>query len=172
MSVAAVIRPPASLYREEQFFAWWVYAILGGIVVFGWAALAWNSANGPGDVLGSAPILPVVGLILPPLLVLGLLRMTTDVSPMQCRVGYGFVPTYRRAIAIDVVTRVEVVSYRAVRDHWFWGVHTGLDGERTMTARGSRGVRLHLRDGSRVLVGSQSPELLAEALSRAMRPIG
>jgi hypothetical protein len=37
-----------------------------------------------------------------------------------------------------------------------------------LNARGDRGVRIELADGSRLLVGSQRPEDLALALERAM----
>lgn len=166
MSVA-MIRPPSAIYREEQLFAWWIYAFLAGIVSLGWGVLAWRGTLHP----GGPPMSLIVGLTMPPALVLGLLRMTTEVTPIDCRVWYGFVPTYRRSIPLDVVARVEVVAYRPVRDHGFWGVRTTRDGERVMTARGSRAVRLHLTDGSRILIGSQKPEELAASLDRAIRPI-
>ena len=172
MSVAT-IQPPASLYREEQFFAWWVYAILGSIVGLAWFWIVWPNHAGGGAAarpLTQPPLSLLVGLALPPALVVGFLRMTTEVALGQCRVWFGFVPTYRRAIPLEFVTRVEIVNYRAFRDHVFWGVRTLRDGERIMTARGSRAVRLHLSDGSRVLIGSQKPEELAESLERARRP--
>ena len=34
MSIAA-IQPPAAIYREEQFFAWWLYALLAAMVGIG-----------------------------------------------------------------------------------------------------------------------------------------
>lgn len=177
MSVSvATLRPPAAIYREEQFFAWWLYGLLALMVGLGWLSVAWPY-HAPAAV-GAAPRgaleLPlslVVGLVLPPALVVGVLRMTTEVTPGACRVWFGFVPTYKRDIPLDAVVRVEVVSYHAFRDHLFWGVRTTRDGERVLTARGSRGVRLHLSDGSRFLIGSQTPELLADSLERAIRPV-
>lgn len=174
MSVAT-IQPPASLYREEQYFAWWVYAVLGTIVGLAWFWVVWPNRGGVGGEVARPPAahLPpslILGLVLPPALVIGVLRMTTEVGLGQCRVWFGFIPTYRRAIPLEYVTRIEIVNYRAIRDHVFWGVRTTRDGERVLTARGARAVRLHLSDGSRVLIGSQKPEELAESLDRARRP--
>lgn len=173
MSVAT-IQPPTAIYREEQFFAWWLYVLLAVMVGVGWLAVLPRHAPA---VIGVGPRVPsielpislAVGLVLPPVLVICVLRMTTEVTPGICRVWFGFVPTYRRGIPLGVISRVEVVTYRPFRDYWFWGVRTTRDGERVMTARGSRGVRLHLSDGSRVLIGSQRPEELAESLNLAMR---
>ena len=171
VSVATTIRPPATIYREEQFFAWWIYTALGAIIALGWGSLAWKYATRADHSPTAPPISLIVGLVLPPALILGILRMTTEVAPGGCRIAFGFVPTYRRSIPLDLVSRVEVTAYRAFRDHLFWGVHTSRDGERVMTARGSRAVRLHLIDGSRLLIGSQTPEALAAAIELAMRPI-
>ena len=174
MSVA-VIQPAVVIYREEQYFAWWIYALLAGIIAFGWLSVIWPLhpaavvgavARAPG---GEIPFFLLLGLVLPPALIIGILRMTTEVLPCQCRVWYGFVPTYRKAISLESVSRIEIVSYRAVRDHFFWGVQTTRDGEKVMTARGSRAVRIHMRDGSRILIGSQKPEELAESIERARR---
>ena len=68
--------------------------------------------------------------------------------------------------------RLEVVSYRPLADYGGWGIRSGRDGERVLNARGNRGVRLDLADGSRLLIGSQRPEALALALERALRPGG
>ena len=176
MSVSvAAIQPPSAIYHEEQFFAWWLYVLLAMMVGVGWLAVAPHHAPA---AVGAGPHLPrielpgslAVGLVLPPMLVVCVLRMTTEVTPGLCRVWFGFVPTYRRGIPLEVIARVEVVTYRPIRDTFFWGVRTTRDGERVMTARGSRGVRLHLSDGSRVLIGSQRPEELAACLKGAMRP--
>src|SRR5262249_8027285 len=163
---------PAAIYREEQYFAWWLYVLLALMVAVGWLSLAWR-ANGQTDSPIPSIHVPfsfAVGLVLPPVLVLGVLRMTTEVTPTGCRVWFGIVPTYRRSIPADAIKRVEIVKYNAFRDHLFWGVRTTRDGERVLTARGDRGVRIHLTDGSRVLIGSQRPEELAAALEGAIRP--
>jgi hypothetical protein len=62
------------------------------------------------------------------------------------------------------------VQYRPIADHGGWGIRSGRDGERALTARGNRGVRLVLADGTRLLIGSQRPEELAETIERACRP--
>ncbi len=175
MSVAA-IRPSAAIYREEQFFAWWLYLILALMAGVSWLSFAWSSPPHPVPGMLARPSMQVpltlaVGLVLPPALVVGVLRMTTEVAPGVCRVWFGLIPTYRRTIAIDEVKSVEIVRYRVPRDHVFGGVRPPRDGERVLTARGDRAVRLHLTDGSRVLIGSQRPEDLAQAIHGAMRPV-
>jgi hypothetical protein len=84
-------------------------------------------------------------------------------------VWFGWIPYYRRSIVIDEIRCVDVVTYKPFRDFGFWGIRSGRDGERALIARGNRGVRLELSDGSKLLIGSQRPELLAAAIDRALR---
>jgi hypothetical protein len=167
----AAIQPPSAIYREEQRFAWWAYAPPVIIMLVG---LAIMEGRGPAGfqfvghrkefVLGVG-----AGLVLPLTIVVGLLRMTTLVIPSDVRVWFGFIPTFRRSIPIGTIKRVEVVQYRPLADCGGWGIRSGRDGERVLNARGDRGVRLHLIDGSRVLIGSQRPEELALAVEGALR---
>jgi hypothetical protein len=176
VSSVAALQPPAAVYREEQNFAWWLYAMLAVMSLIGLACLGFErpapAGEGPAGWRVELPLALAVGMVLPTVLILGVLRMTTEVSPGLCRVWFGWIPTYRRVVALDAVTRLEVVQYRAISEYGFWGVRFGRDGERVLTARGDRAVRLHFADGSRLLIGSQRPEALAAALERARRPTG
>jgi len=172
----ASFQPAAVVYREEQNFDWRVYALVALTEALVCVTLVWLSQRGqvPGAAgpLGSPSLamLAGFGLCLPPLVVVGLLRMTTEVTPTDLRVWFGWVPTYRRVVVIDAIQRVEVVSYRPLADYGGWGVRSGRDGERVLNARGNRGVRLEFSDGSRLLIGSQRPEALAVAIESALRP--
>jgi hypothetical protein len=172
-------QPAAAIYREEQNFAWWVYALLFGVELVFWLVLAVVFEKAPNH--GAAPFFGslldtfgwlsvLVVLASPALLLVALLRMTTEVTPSQARVWFGWIPTYRRVVPITSIQRLEVVRYRPLVDYGGWGIRTGRDGERALNARGDRGVRLYFSDGSRLLIGSQRPESLALAIEGAMRP--
>jgi hypothetical protein len=170
----ASFQPAAVVYREEQNFDWRAYALVFATEVFLLMVIYWQFQNAP--ALGAFNKLDAVELPLgitacvtmPVFLVIGFLRMTTEVTPTDLRVWFGWVPTYRRVVPAGTIVRLEVVSYRPFADCWGWGIRTGRDGERVLNARGNRGVRIELSDGSRLLVGSQRPEALAIALEQAM----
>ena len=170
MSSLAAIRPPVALYREDQTFAWWLYALAAlmvGLVVLGLApprVLADQpAAHG---LAAKLPFLMLMGATIPPLLVIGVLHMTTEVDAEECRVWFGWVPTVRRRIRLDDVRDARVVRYRPFRDHGFWGVRRLKDGNEALTARGDLGVLLRFVDGTTLLIGSQRPEELASAILR------
>ncbi len=174
----ATIRPAAALYHEEQYFDWRVYALIAALeCLCALAVLCWthradlpdlaSHATSPRFVAGVA-----FGLGLPFLMIVSVLRMTTRASADVATVWYGWVPIYRRTIALADVKGCEVVRFRPILDHGGWGVRRLPDGDRILTARGDRGVRVTLSDGSRLLIGSQRPEDLAAVLSRSERPGG
>ena len=69
------------------------------------------------------------GLVL--FVVVLLLYMTTEVTPTDVRVWFGWVPVYRRVVPIGEFRRVEIVTFRPIADYGFWGIRNGPDGERT-----------------------------------------
>jgi hypothetical protein len=176
--VALAAFPPAVVvYREEQSFDWRVYALVAAAEVLVWFGLVWFHQNGQrpagGGDLGTVELAVglVVGLVVPGLILVGLLRMTTEVAPTDLRVWFGWIPTYRRIVPIGTIQRIEVVTYRPLADYGGWGIRQGRDGVRVLNARGNRGVRIDLADGTKLLIGSQRPEDLARALEQALRPI-
>jgi hypothetical protein len=177
VSTVATIRPAATVFREEQYFDWRVYALIAVLEVLAGYSLVWLTRNwGPVAALLAHKwslefsLAAVSGLALPFLLAIYLLQMTTEVTPTEIRVWFGWVPIYRRVVSIGSIRRYAVVQYRPIADYGGWGIRAGRDGERVLNARGDRGVRLELTDGSKLLIGSQRPEELAETIERAQRP--
>ena len=173
MSLAA-LQPPVAIFREEQFFDWRVYTGLALVAVGPWIALACGIGRPPGPPMSPVTLWPEIpiglaaGLVGPAQF---MLRMTTEVTPTDLRVWFGWSPSNRRYVDLAAIATVEVVRYRPIRDYGSWGVRLGPDGERAYTARGDRGVRLLLADGTRVLIGSQQPEALARALESSIRRV-
>jgi hypothetical protein len=166
----AALRPAAVVYREEQNFDWRVYAFLALVEVLAWVCVVcyWDGASRP--FLGlPLPVVSGASLFLLGVILIGVLRMTIEATPTHLGVWFGWIPVYRRQLPVTSICRVEVVAYRPFRDHGGWGIRVGRDGERVLTARGTRAVRLELIDGTKLLIGSQRCEELAGALERAIR---
>ncbi len=175
MSVAT-LGPSAIVYREEQTFDWRVYAFVAFCEIVAWCSLGWYVREAPHRAaLGEFHGLPVTWLAVFLLAVVtfflfAILHMTTEVTPTDVHIWFGWFPIYRKRFGIGTIQRVEVVTYRPIADYGGWGIRVGRDGERVLNAKGNRGVRLELSDGSRLLIGSQQPETLARTLERSLRP--
>ena len=161
---SVTLQPAAAVYREEQYFDWRVYALIGVVGLLTGIGLLrgriWTTEVALGLVIGVAFLMFAVVFIL---------HMTTEVSPTGLRVSFGWAPAYPRVVAIHTIRSLEVVNYRPIADYGFWGIRAGRDGERAFIARGTRGVLLELIDGTKVLIGSQRPEALASVLDQTLR---
>ena len=165
VSSVATLQPATAMFREEQYFDWRVYALIASVEVLTGMGLlhqnSWSSELVLGLVIGT-------GLLM--CLAVFVLRMTTEVTPTDVRVWFGWVPIYRRVVLLGDIRRIEPAAFRPIADYGFWGVRSGRDGERALIARGNRGVRLELADGSLLVIGSQRPEELAQALQSSLTP--
>jgi hypothetical protein len=164
VSSVASLQPAAVVFREEQHFDWRIYVLIGLGEALTGVALARGRVSSLEFTLGL-----LVGLGVLMVVFVFVLHMTTAVTHANVYVWFGWIPYYRRSIVIDEIRCVDVVTYKPFRDFGFWGIRSGRDGERALIARGNRGVRLELSDGSKLLIGSQRPELLAAAIDRALR---
>jgi hypothetical protein len=109
----------------------------------------------------------VVALLLGVVALLGALltlRLTTTVTPDALSVRYGFL--YRTRVPLSEIALAEAIEYAPVREYGGWGIR-GSRRRRALNARGNQGVLLTRSDGTTLLVGSQRPRELLEALARA-----
>lgn len=108
-------------------------------------------------------------LLLSILLLAGILslRLTTTVTPAEVSLRLGFL--FRTRIPVSEILDAEALVYRPIRDYGGWGLR-GSRGNRAWNMRGDRGVLLTRSDGRKVLIGSQKPRELLEALERAGVP--
>ena len=94
--------------------------------------------------------------------------MKTTVAPDAVTVRLGFLDDDARSRTASIA-RAEAVVYRPIRDYGGWGIR-GFGRRRALNARGNHGVLHHRgRDGSTLLIGSQTPRALLSALPRAGR---
>jgi hypothetical protein len=96
----------------------------------------------------------------PALLLVALGRMVTEVYGDRLVWRFGWLPWPRWQVALD-----DVVSVAPGRSHWTegWGLRFTADGM-LYNASGTQAVRLVLRDGRRLRLGSQVPGELVRAL--------
>ena len=64
------------------------------------------------------------------------------------------------------IVRLEARTYSALREYGGWGIR-GWGGKRAYNVSGNRGVELTLKDGHKVMIGSQRAEDLARAIIEA-----
>ncbi len=151
------------IYREIQYFAPWVYLVALMSLVGGLAALVTTPQMPPADKVGLTALVVALAAFI------GLLRLEIEVRTEGVFVRLRPFPWFR--VELRGCTSMRPVDYRPIRDYGGWGIRIGWK-RRAYNARGCHGVRIDYEDGHHVLLGSQTPERLAEALRQLMESQG
>ncbi len=156
-----------SYFHEEQRFRQpWLMILVAGLAGLSWYAFITQIIQKKAFGSNPAPDLiiwllwAVFGLLFP--LFFLSLHMTTDLTP-EC-LHIRFFPFYRRSILLSEIEKLEVREYNPIRDYGGWGVRFSPKHGTAYNVSGNRGVQLVLKSGRRVLIGSQEPDRLADAL--------
>ena len=144
-------------FREEQRFRkLWIWALILFIAALQW--WGWIQQILLGQPFGDNPgpdwlmwlLLVAFGIAFP--IFFFSLRLVVEVNEQG--VLLHFIPPSRRLIRFDEIERCEATDYQPLRDYGGWGIR-GLGGNRAYNVSGSQGVRLVLRNGNQILIGSQ-----------------
>ena len=110
----------------------------------------------------------LVGLGMP--LLIYSVKLTAEIR--TDRLVIRFFPFWRRTIPNRDIASATPCTYHPILQYGGWGIRYGLGAGMCYTLYGNRGVRLELTTGRKVLIGSQRPDDLAAAISRACgRPL-
>lgn len=151
-------------FREQQRFPLWAELIL--VVPFLGIGLGMLQPDARQDTLWAAfaGLAAAIGL-----LYLLLFRMTTEVDEQEIRVHFGYIPSYRWRLPIDQIVKAMAVEYDPIREYGGWGIRVlpvPFGRVSALNARGRLGVLLTLSNGRTMLIGSQRPDLLLQAITK------
>jgi hypothetical protein len=161
-------------FREVQWIrrVWWVMLLAGGIASLTWYSF-WQQillgrpvGTNPGPDWAIAVIWLLFGVGLPLLLLT--MRLIVEVYPDYVSVRY--VPLLRRRILTAEIAHCRAQSYRPIVEYGGWGIRGWSRRRVAYNVRGNRGVELELRDGRRVMIGSQRADELEAALGAVLPP--
>lgn len=123
----------------------------------------------------------VIGIIAGPLVLLAVLllmyhsKLVTEVRGDGIYIRY--VPFHRsyRCFPFSQIQSWEPRTYSPIREYGGWGIRWGRGGgvdNLAYNVSGNQGVQLVLKNGRRILIGSQKPQELAMAIESAVRTSG
>jgi len=163
-----------SLYHEEQHFRqWWLWTLVLAIAALGWWSFIQQVlfgrpfGNNPAPDWGVWLLWLVIGLGLP--LLFRRLKLVLEVT--RGEVVVRFSPLSVRVIPFAEIGGLEVREYNAVMEYGGWGIKGWSRRKMAYNVSGNRGVELTLCDGRRIMLGSQRPDELAEAIETQRRTL-
>ncbi|MBC7246268.1 MAG: hypothetical protein H5T73_00610 [Actinobacteria bacterium] len=165
-------REKNTVFREVQrFHQWWIYLVVLAVTLFAWYAPLRQlfADRPPGEKEAPDWFMYLVWLLMGmgfPALFLSA-RLVVEVR--DDGIHYRYHPFHLRfhRIGVEEIEEAEARTYRPVLEYGGWGIRYGRKGK-AYNVSGNRGVQLRLRDGRRVLFGSQRAEEFASALQEVM----
>ncbi|MCL5878591.1 MAG: DUF6141 family protein [Deltaproteobacteria bacterium] len=169
-------KPSNTIFKEEQRFRLPLYLFfiitLFVIALFGNGMFQqlvlghpWGNKPMPDGrlaVIGIIQIVIVTGIFV----IFFAARLITEVRSDGLYMR--FIPFHRsfRSIPFETLKTYEACTYRPIRDAGGYGIHRGRRGW-AYNVSGNRGVQLELVSGKRILIGSQRPDELVQAIDTA-----
>jgi len=155
------------LYREVQGGGlWWAWLIVLLVAAVAWwlfveqLVLGHPLGTDPLPDWGAWIVWALVGLGLPSLVLS--MRLVTEVSSQG--VAIRFRPLTRRFIRFADISEVSARTYSPMKEYGGWGIKGWSRRNIAYNISGNRGVQLVLKDGRRILVGSERAEELARVI--------
>lgn len=162
------------MHEERQFaignpLSWIVFPIAGymwyelGVLVVTGSPSPPSPGNQPIPVWGLMGLFLLAGVIVPLVVCLMHLRVRVGGGAIDAR----FWPFLRKRVPLEAVRAAEAIEYRPLAECLGWGIRSYRGGP-ALTVWGNRGVLVRHTDEAgrerRLLLGSQNPEALAEAI--------
>jgi len=111
------------------------------------------------------------------LLVLGLVfclffyLLELRVSVNEQGIHYQFFPIHLKShiIKYDEIENIEAITYSPIKDYGGWGIRYRFKAK-AYNVKGNKGVKVNLKNGRHILIGSQKTEAFVQALNKFMKP--
>jgi len=156
------------MFREiQRFRQWWVWLLVYGIASLGWYGLIQQIIFGKPFGTNPAPdwamwlIWLLCGIGLP--VFFHSLRLIVEVREDHIYIRYA--PLVTRKIPFMEIERYEARTYQPIKEYGGWGIKGWSCKKTAYNVSGNQGVELELRDGRQVMIGSQRPQELAQAIA-------
>jgi len=148
------------VYKEWTPWPGWILIVFWGTIALSMAVVALSGGSSPNERILGSVVVGVVALAVHWLIAGLSVRLYRDAMV----VGVGTAALISKRVPYADIEDIESVRYHPLRDFGGWGIRFGKDGRRAWTARGDQAVVLHLRDGTKLYVGSDKPFRLEERI--------
>ncbi len=156
------------MFREiQRFRQWWVWLLVYGIASLVWYGLIQQIIFGKPFGTNPAPdwamwlIWLLCGIGLP--VFFHSLRLIVEVREDHIYIRYA--PLVTRKIPFVEIERYEARTYQPIKEYGGWGIKGWSRKKTAYNVSGNQGVELKLHDGRQVMIGSQRPQELAQAIA-------
>ncbi|NGM72744.1 hypothetical protein [Sphingobacterium sp. SGL-16] len=145
-----------SIYTEKQsFWTWWLGVLFGVVLYMQLEPIFSGEKN-----LDSSTII-ALGIVGTVLLLMLLLRLRTTIDDHGITIRF-FPFVRKKTWEWEQISEVFVTEY-SIADYGGWGYRVSSKGKAYNT-KGKYGLQLILKNGARIMVGTQNPEVVKQVI--------
>ena len=145
----------------------WIFVVLGIIfAIFAWAFIQQIILGEPFGNNPAPDSILIISFLIPVLLLAALLfgRMVTRVDEEGIYIKVKPFMFKWKYIPFTDITSYHSTEYSPIGDYGGWGIRLTFKGSRAYNARGNKGVKLMLKKGRHIMIGSAKPDILEKAI--------
>ncbi|MCM4159755.1 hypothetical protein FHG64_15525 [Antarcticibacterium flavum] len=140
--------------ERQQFNQWWLYAILGAVLVIILLAI-YKNTDGFMDFNNPLLILGLLAATLPIALVLWM-QLKTRIDREGIKVVYLPFGSSKKFFPWEEIEECYVRKYNPLLEYGGWGMR-GIGNKKAYNASGNLGIQIVTRDKKNFLIGTQQP---------------
>ena len=161
------------IFREQQKFSSRLCLVLVCSLVVGIAIIVAVLVIQE-SVDASVIVTAILGGIVAPIAIVVLFLLTnleTEVRSDALYVRLFPFHIHYRKFAIEDLSECHARTYKPIREYGGWGIRCGFrkGSGKAYNMKGNQGAQLVFKNGKRLLIGSQKPDELAEAINSIMK---
>lgn len=155
------------LFQEEQRFTqWWLWLIIISSFLFPMINIGSKFARSEdtASLIYVFFIIAAIGFVV--LWIFGKLKLVVEITTKGLK--YKFLPFLYKWKTIDPadIKRFEVRTYKPIREYGGWGMKGMNPRNKAYNAYGNIGLQLYLKDGTRILLGTQKKQAIEYAMKK------
>jgi hypothetical protein len=119
-------------------------------------------------------LLLIFGILLPTgmAVLFMMLRLETEVRPDGLYVRFFPIHLNFRKFAVEDLKEYYARTYKPISEFGGWGIRCGWRGSKAYNVSGNKGVQLVLKNDKQLLIGSQKPDKLVNAIGSVAQKFG
>jgi len=153
-------------YRESQkiSLSWkWIFFIALYVLMF-WALI--QQFGQEIDVSAIASIIFSLCLIFLFNIIIIIMKLETEIDDSKVSIRYKPFHIKPRIFYWEDISKFYIRSFRPVREYGGHGIHKKIRYGRSFTVSGTKGLQLILKDGKKILIGTQKPKALERIIEK------
>lgn len=164
-------RKKEPLFCETQYFSKWIFVFIIAITTFAVIFyLIVTNRNSEGLSFKGSNIAAITLIFLLPILITALIfLMKLQTTVKHDCICIRFFPLWSRKIGYDEIEKCYAREYKPIAEYGGWGIRGGSSKGKAYNVRGSKGVQLILKNGKKILIGSQKHSQLAETINATIK---